>query len=165
MSDGWGVGGWGLREQKSDSGWLDTPVISWEGEVRRGLAQVSGWVDSRQHADAHRPEQIYFKIDCTNKHRYRAHLTTFITVREESHQRGRGWEKQQKSHIGTYCTAIFDTWSLSLRFCAFACSCKKKLYWRDHNINIFGGFLSPKIIIFTPIHLPVHVQPDKIVCR
>lgn len=81
MSDGRG----GLREQESDCEGLHFPVISSEGEVRGGLARVSEWIDPRQHVDTHRPKRICFKIDCTDKNRYRAHLPTSIKVREWPH--------------------------------------------------------------------------------
>lgn len=85
------------------------------GEKRAGTGRRMDWPQAAcRHTHTQRPEQIWFKIDCTNKHHYRAHLTTFITVREKLHQRGRRQEKHQKSHFGTYCTAIFDTSSSSL---------------------------------------------------
>lgn len=89
--------GVGVGERRSDCGGLHSPVISWEGEVRGGLARVSGWIDHRQHADTHRPEQISFKIDCTNKNCYRAHLPTSITVKRALPQ-GRGDGRSSRSH-------------------------------------------------------------------
>lgn len=62
-----------------------TPLSFPESEVRGGLARVSGWIDPRQHADTQAQMNLCFKIECTDKNPYRAHLPTSITVSEGPH--------------------------------------------------------------------------------
>lgn len=78
--------------------------------MRGGLARVSGRFDRRQHADTHRPEQISFKIDSTDKNMLRATSANPGHSQGKDLQRG---EKQQKSHFGAYSSAALGAGSQS----------------------------------------------------
>lgn len=75
--------------------------------MRGGLARVSGRFDRRQHADTHRPEQISFKIDSTDKTCYRADLPTPVTVKEGP-PKGRSSRSHTLVHTVLLCLVLGD---------------------------------------------------------